>query len=152
MKRNKKRTLKGIANGLICSFVSRNNDVYGYWGIGKLCSLILSVEPMIIEVDLIDKGMMPFDSEFNLLISEFSNRLLRDLKKFKLSIDSLNEVKIILKCYPDDAIPEYRKIAPHRMNCSIEIIDKFNVKQTISKNVWCREHNTESESKSTRKY
>jgi hypothetical protein len=31
------RNLKGIAAGLAGSFVSRNNDVEGYWGIGLLC-------------------------------------------------------------------------------------------------------------------
>jgi uncharacterized protein len=29
--------LKGVAAGLAGSFVSRNNDVEGYWGIGLLC-------------------------------------------------------------------------------------------------------------------
>lgn len=31
------RDLKGIAAGLATSFVSRNNDIEGYWGVGVLC-------------------------------------------------------------------------------------------------------------------
>jgi len=152
MKMSRQGEMKNIANGLISSFVSRNNDVYGYWGIGKFCSLMLSKEPMVIEIDLINKKMEPINEEFKVIISEYSNRLLRDLKKFKLSFDNLNGAKIILKCYPDESISEFGKIAPHRMNCSIEIIDELNLIQTITKNVWCRSHNPEKESKSTRKY
>jgi hypothetical protein len=32
----RRRALKGLACGLVETFVSRNNDVSGYWGIGKL--------------------------------------------------------------------------------------------------------------------
>ena len=31
--------LKSIASGVLGSFVSRNNDVGGYWGIGQLCRI-----------------------------------------------------------------------------------------------------------------
>ena len=33
----KSKELKNIASGLYGSFISRNNDVRGYWGVGKLC-------------------------------------------------------------------------------------------------------------------
>jgi len=32
----KRHALKGVAYGLVDTFVSRNNDVSGYWGIGQL--------------------------------------------------------------------------------------------------------------------
>lgn len=34
-----RRHLKNIANGLLGSFVSRNNDICGYWGLGILRAL-----------------------------------------------------------------------------------------------------------------
>lgn len=35
----RRKDLKNIASGLAGTFVSRNNDIDGYWGIGKLCLL-----------------------------------------------------------------------------------------------------------------
>ena len=42
--------LTNIANGLCGSFVSRNNDVEGYWAIGKLRLLAGQHEDLAIKV------------------------------------------------------------------------------------------------------
>ena len=44
------RALKGIATGLAETFVSRNNDVSGYWGIGQVQKEIEVRSHVIVEL------------------------------------------------------------------------------------------------------
>ena len=147
-----KTKLKNIANGLLSSFMSRNNDVYGYWGIGKLCSFILDKKLNSIEIDLINGQIRPINSEFRLLVAQFSDRLITQLAIHKLSLKNINEAKIVLSCYENNSIIELRKSLPHKMRCRIEIINKNNDLIVLEKSVWCRKHNPKREQKSTRKY
>ena len=147
-----KTKLKNIANGLLSSFMSRNNDVYGYWGIGKLCSFILDKKLNSIEIDLINGQIRPINSEFRLLVAQFSDRLITQLAIHKLSLKNINEAKIVLSCYKNNSIIELRKLSPHKMRCRIEIINKNNDLIVLEKSVWCRKHNPNREQKSTRKY
>ena len=147
-----KTKLKNIANGLLSSFMSRNNDVYGYWGIGKLCSFILDKKLNSIEIDLINGQIRPINSEFRLLVAQFSDRLITQLAIHKLSLKNINEAKIVLSCYENNSIIELRKLSPHKMRCRIEIINKNNDLIVLEKSVWCRKHNPNREQKSTRKY
>lgn len=147
-----KTKLKNIANGLLSSFMSRNNDVYGYWGIGKLCSFILDKKLNSIEIDLINGQIRPINSEFRLLVAQFSYRLITQLAIHKLSLKNINEAKIVLSCYENNSIIELRKLSPHKMRCRIEIINKNNDLIVLEKSVWCRKHNPNREQKSTRKY
>lgn len=152
MKTSKKRILKHIASGLISSFISRNNDVYGYWGIGKLCSFILDKNLNSVEIDLINRQILPNNNEFNLLVAQFSDRLITQLAINKLSLKNINEAKILLRCYENNSINELRKSSPHKMICRIEVIDRNNDLIVLEKSVWSRKHNPNREQKSTRKY
>ena len=64
----RRREFRNIGVGLLSSFVSRNNDVYGYWGIGKLYSHMLASKSMILSIDLINEKIEPENNEFGILI------------------------------------------------------------------------------------
>ena len=57
--------LKSIGDGILSSFVSRNNDVYGYWGIGKLYNWMLASKSMTIKIDLLKNTIDPTNDEFD---------------------------------------------------------------------------------------
>ncbi|WP_378178258.1 hypothetical protein [Aquimarina sp. SS2-1] len=77
----KRKLFKNIANGVLGSFVSRNNDVQGYWGIGKLYSLMINKDKYEVEIDLINLTILPNKSEFNNMIEYFSNQLFNQIYK-----------------------------------------------------------------------
>ena len=49
----KRKTLKGIAHGLLGTFVSRYNDIDGYWGLGVLRKLADKQSLQTLELDLL---------------------------------------------------------------------------------------------------
>jgi hypothetical protein len=63
-----------VANGLAGSFISRNNDVGGYWGLGKLR---LRFEQ--INIDLLSKQLSPADGEFQDMVNRYAEWLKRQL-------------------------------------------------------------------------
>jgi hypothetical protein len=50
---SRRRALKGVAYGLVETFVSRNNDVSGYWGIGQLYREALERQVRSVTLDLL---------------------------------------------------------------------------------------------------
>lgn len=148
----RRKQLKNIAYGLLSSFISRNNDVNGYWGIGKLFALMENSANYCIQIDLISKSMIPADDEFERLIDEFSNKLQRHLKSVDFSHEHLAEARIILTGYSNEHNMLSEPTALHRVNCLFKLTDDVGTTHSAEKNIWCRRHNPNLESKSTRQY
>lgn len=53
------RDLQGIANSLVETFISRNNDVSGYWGIGKLYQETIAYSTSKMDLDLLARTAQP---------------------------------------------------------------------------------------------
>lgn len=75
----RRKELKNIASGLYGSFISRNNDVAGYWGIGKLCLLAQQHRTTIVRLDLVAGSIAPGSSEFAKLVSGYAAKLKKQL-------------------------------------------------------------------------
>lgn len=149
---SRRKEFKTIAEGLISSFVSRNNDVYGYWGIGKLYAHMIANGSMRLVIDLVNKTIEPADSEFEILISELNIRLLTQIEKRKLSTAFLKGAQIIINGFPETPSAYFGRMAPHKVNCVLKIRDDLNRVHQSEAHAWCREHDPNKELKSARKY
>ncbi|MCG9737633.1 hypothetical protein L1D32_05640 [Shewanella insulae] len=76
----RRNELGSIASGLIGSFNSRNNDVDGYWGIGKLHKFVENVSKKEVSIELLSGNISPKTNEFDSLIKFYRNRLEAHLK------------------------------------------------------------------------
>jgi hypothetical protein len=65
-----------IAAGLCGSFASRNNDLAGYWTIGKLRSLTEQHSQNSVLLDLLARSIQPPLSEFAQVLADY-HRLLQ---------------------------------------------------------------------------
>jgi hypothetical protein len=63
--------LTNIAAGLCGSFASRNNDLGGYWAIGKLRSLTEQYSQNAASLDLLAPSMQPASSEFVQVLANY---------------------------------------------------------------------------------
>ena len=144
-----KRKLKNIANGILSSFLSRNNDVNGYWGIGKLYSLILKEKMNIVTIDLLNKTINPKDEEFNYLINQYREKLIVKLVKKEISLINIKKALIVIET---DTINVNSNSKLNTLKCGLLIEDTELVKGFIQKDIKCRSHNPKSEMKSSRNY
>ncbi len=69
----KRRELKGVANSLLHSFISRNNDISGYWGIGKLYLLAKENNSDHVLIDLLKRRMNPNSNDFGDLFDRYQS-------------------------------------------------------------------------------
>lgn len=148
----KRKEFKTIADGLVNSFISRNNDVHGYWGIGKLYSHMTSTESNELKIDLIQRTIEPPNKEFTVLINEFANRLISQIKKRQLNLEFLKKAELTMVIIPDEAPLCFGKMAPNTINCSLALLDDLDREHVGKATTWCRAHNPEKEWKSTRAY
>lgn len=77
--------LRGIASDLLGSFISRNNDVAGYWGIGRLRELADSCQSVEVCLDLVAKTIIPANAAFDKLLAGYAARLGRHLDSRRIS-------------------------------------------------------------------
>lgn len=70
--------LKNIAGGLCGSFASRNNDLGGYWAIGKLRLLAKQYRQNSAALDVLAPSMLPPSPEFAQVLTDY-HRLLEKL-------------------------------------------------------------------------
>ncbi|MEO1033345.1 MAG: hypothetical protein AAFX55_18295, partial [Bacteroidota bacterium] len=93
-----KQKLKNITQGLLSSFLSRNNDVNGYWGIGKIYALMLQKNTNGVIIDLIEKTIVPNSDEFICRISKYSEKLMNQLRAQSIDEAFLKSAKLSLVC------------------------------------------------------
>ena len=53
----RRKEIKGIIDGLISSFISRNNDLNGYWAMGKLCGFLIQSNSRVLTLELMKNGI-----------------------------------------------------------------------------------------------
>ena len=146
----KRKHIKSIAEGILSSFISRNSDVDGYWGIGKLYSLMLSTKQMEVSIDLLNKTIAPTASIFLDVIEEYSERMIEIFERRGLSKQHIVAAKIYLKGFPNEKRKDLGQIAPNRVECVFTITDDLGKERFITKDVWCRPHDPRNELRSTR--
>lgn len=144
-----RKDFKTVGDGILSSFISRNNDVNSAWGIGKLYSQMQFTKSFTIEIDLIDKSMNPPGEEFAALVNKYSELLFKLMKNRNLTEAHLKRAVLTLKGFPNQ--PKYPGLdLPdhiHRIQCVIKIIDDRDLEWIRIKDVWCRPFNPETDLK-----
>ncbi len=143
------RKLKNILNGLLNSFISRNNDVNGYWGIGKLYALLIDTNCSEIKIDLLKNTILPENLEFINSIKGYNKKLKNKIEKNSLSISDVSNVNIFIK-KKYNIFNENHELIP--LLCSIKATYKENINLEYQLEIMCRKHSPKLESKSCRNY
>jgi len=93
---SRRRELSGISGGLVNSFVSRNNDVAGYWAIGKLCSYSLQTGEKELSMDLLTKRIRPPNPEFGPMLDKYAAWLVASLERQQFSLQVITAAEVRL--------------------------------------------------------
>jgi len=146
----RRKELKNIASGLYGSFISRNNDVGGYWGIGKLCLLAQQSGVQIVRLDLVAKSITPASSEFSKLVSGYSSILKKHLSAVGIPDNWLASAIIELDFEPEHPSGKHIPIATwgSLFKLMVNIEDDMKKNHTVSGHGYCGPHNPRKESKS----
>ncbi|RCU42875.1 hypothetical protein DU002_19160 [Corallincola holothuriorum] len=93
----RRKELGSIASGIVGSFNSRNNDVDGYWGIGKLYKFVENESHKVVELDLLNGSVEPFTHQFDSLVTCYRGMLELLLNKRAIPCNWLTSAKLIAR-------------------------------------------------------
>jgi hypothetical protein len=146
----RRRELNGIAGNLLGSFVSRNNDVAGYWAIGKLCVLASLTVNGEVSIELAPKRLSPHSPEFNPMLDHYAARLVSSLEKRSFPVQLVTAAEVLIafgvSFKPDPLMSRPRGTVPFR--CTVTLTDDLKRRHVAqhSGEVWPHDHRRESKS------
>ncbi len=147
----RRKRLKSVANGVLSSFVSRNNDLLGYWALGKLYAAALSHSTDTVEFDLLSAQLTPNDAQFVRMIDTYLALFDKLLGKENLPRSRVREANIRVRFnapvqpgyYPPQAVAK-------PFEATLDVTDHDGTSWSVSKLGWCFPHNPLMETKSSR--
>jgi hypothetical protein len=89
--------LRSVANGLVGTFVSRNNDVSGYWGIGQVQREIEGLSDTVVELDLLHGKATPEGPIARALIAHYSTYLFASLAREGFTRSEVTAAKVLVE-------------------------------------------------------
>lgn len=108
----RRREFVGIAKAVLASFISRNNDVGGYWGIGRLCRHAQALGVATLDIDLLDAAGKSPGADFDPIIGEFRRMFLQQCEAQPVPLEWLRSARIsirfdgtVLNASPDETAP-----------------------------------------------
>jgi hypothetical protein len=145
---SRRREINGVVSGLLGSFVSRNNDVGGYWAIGKLYAQARTINIDLIAIDLMSSRMSPVLPEFDLMTNTFAESLSDRLIRRRIPREALASAKLILAFDGAVLFNWFMLGKPYR--CNLELVDDLGRVYAATHLGSVRPHNALREARSRR--
>jgi hypothetical protein len=148
---SRRRSIGGVAVNILGSFVSRNNDVGGYWAIGKLYDHARQHHRQSVNIDLTTKEIQPGGSEFGPMLDKYSSLLSKHLADIGIAPNSLMAAKFQLTfdaAVTDARPPSSMPGLPFR--CTFELVDQSEHVHSASHVGIARPHDPARETRSRR--
>lgn len=146
----RRKELSNVASGLYGSFISRNNDVAGYWGIGKLCLLAQENSASTVQLNLLTLTVSPESTQFKKLLAGYHSFLQRHLAARGIPINWVASADIEINFNPEDRPTKHVPIVSwgKLFKLSIVITDDRKKSHVVSGYSYCRPHDPTKEHQS----
>lgn len=144
--------LKGIAHGLLGIFVSRNNDINGYWGLGILRLHAERAHVSDLTIDLLNQEqiLVP-DSPLANTRKKYHRWLTDALTKAGVENGQLKSAKIKVRFSTFDEFPNtIRYTRGQPCMCTVALTGDNSVTYKVSKLRCCAPHDPNKDHRSTR--
>lgn len=139
----RRRELKSIASGIASFSVSRNNDIFGYWGVGIICRLAVTQGIKAVSID--------FDSRRDDIpeLAAFRAGFLERFQSARHGLSSFVRDYAVEFRFDPYSWSEVRGQC-FRVICCVHIIDDLGKRCSASAETFCYSHDPRFERRSTR--
>jgi hypothetical protein len=150
----RRRQLKGIAFGIASSFVSRNNDVDGYWGLGIFYKLAKEAGLNRFALNLVTGESVPTFKYSKRVAKPYHDFLMKQLNKqgFNESQVKMAIVNIDFNVTPTKKQIIFKATWGEAFACRVHLTDDRGTVWSSEYREWCGIHNPKKELRSTRRY
>lgn len=142
--------LKDVALGVLGSFVSRNNDVDGYWCLGLLRALADAQRVSSLRLDLTGQATEPRDELTALTAATYREALLRQLARRGIAQGVISKAEIHVDFNASASVFASLPTYGQPTRCSICLLDERGQEHRQTVMTACATHDPKRESRSTR--
>jgi hypothetical protein len=147
----RRQELKGVACDFIGSFLSRNNDVCGYWGIGKLYREAINRCASSVAIDLLGFSIPPNWPVFQSIRAQYTQRLTHIASKAAVQ---RSEAQIIVEFGTLGSCATPRWDSNHSYGdpfvCTVSLVDSKGRTYNAVRAGFCAPHDPTKEGRSNR--
>jgi hypothetical protein len=134
------RALKSIATGLLGSFVSRNNDIGGYWGIGVLCRDTAATGGMV-ELNLITQVCSPATTSCQAAAASYAQKLQDLLRISGFNPNAVADANVTLQFGAADSRPVPTAFGPGEpFHCTVTLTGSNGKSFSVTDSGGCKPH------------
>ena len=144
----RRRALKGVAYGLVETFVSRNNDVSGYWGLGQLYREALGRQISSVSIDLLGHSSLGIGPVAQAVQLHYVSRLEHMASNAGVSL-SRAQVVVEFGTFGSNPPPRQHSYGDPFL-CIVSLVGSNGRIYTAARTGRCSPHDPETESRSTR--
>jgi hypothetical protein len=149
----RRKQIKNLACGIACRFVSRNNDIDGYWALGILYSAAEDAGTHLLRLDLISKTASPSFKYSNRLLSQFHQYMQGQLTKSDLDGYIVGAtIEVAFNVEPQPNYTRFGTTWGDPFRCCVTLLDDRGQSHHGSVVGWCGQHNSTREHRSDRRY
>ena len=145
------KRLRNIAAGLAGTFVSRNNDIDGYWGMGVIYKEMVESGQGAITFNLLEGSVVPKLECGSVLLRKYRATLESMLHKQGLRLTDISTVAINVDFESCNNTELHIKSLGDFFVCYVSITDVFGVERSMKIKGRCRTHDPDREFRSTRR-
>lgn len=121
--------LQGICNDLLSTFISRNNDLDGYWALGQCLGWLEEEQAVAIKMSLVGKMEANQKPQVSALSRHFSTALVSMLSRQDLSVEWVKDGCITIE-----------RENSHQLRFSLSLISDLGRKFESSRSLAVRQH------------
>lgn len=137
----RRNEIQGVCNDLLDSFVSRYNDIDGYWALGKFQTYMQSNVAHELCFDLVGRSDTVRKHPFSQTSRYYSGALRRHLKVRTIPLSWVNQGKITI-----------RAASSKELECCIEVVTDLGKVFTSRRDVTAQPYNPKLEQRSSGKF
>ncbi|MGY8770964.1 MAG: hypothetical protein ACKVH8_21345 [Pirellulales bacterium] len=136
----RRKELKNIAGGIVGSFISRNNDIDGYWGLGILYRFANQRQVDMIQLDLLNLTITPASTKFYPIVRYWNAKLEYHIERRSIPRSWLQSVIVTTKFNQEyeEKYHAWRSALgdPCLCTCEIKVNDGRVYSVTVGTNCW----------------
>ncbi len=127
---------------MLGSFVSRYNDVDGYWGIGHLYRHAQAAGCATVSIDLLRRTMSPAGDQFQHMIDGYADMLATQLAGQRIPIDWLRSASVTIAFGETNQTPQLFETAADGdpFVCGVYLEDETRTMRSVITSGRCRPH------------
>ncbi len=150
----RRRQLKGIASGIASKFISRNNDVDGYWALGLFYKTAFESGKTVFILNLVTGDSSPYFKYSARVAKQYYCFLQEQMNKLGFDDYQITDavIEVMFDVPPTKRQIIYKHTWGDPLICKVSLTDDLNRTWQSEFRAWCGKHDPIRECRSIRRY